>query len=43
MNHFLTTQHWSLDDLQRIIDGHHTRLGRGLPIGALTSQVLANF
>jgi len=29
--------------LERIIDSHHTAPGRGLPIGSLTSQHLANF
>ncbi len=29
--------------LDRIIDAHHERPGKGLPIGALTSQVFANF
>ncbi|WP_179138077.1 RNA-directed DNA polymerase [Candidatus Entotheonella palauensis] len=29
--------------LDRIIDAHHVRPGKGLPIGALTSQIFANF
>ncbi|MCP4389823.1 MAG: RNA-dependent DNA polymerase [Gammaproteobacteria bacterium] len=29
--------------LRRIIDAHHTELGKGLPIGALTSQNFANY
>ena len=29
--------------MARIIDAHHTEVGRGLPIGSLTSQTFANF
>lgn len=32
-----------LDLIARIIDAHHDRPGKGLPIGALTSQHFANF
>ncbi len=32
-----------LELLSRIIDSHHDRPGKGLPIGALTSQHFANF